>query len=268
MNVEKIALEILSIKKVDVPEFKTNEELAKWIEKQEPNTQFTKAIINLETGEVLLDTNETFDKYKKTILPKLLRGQKFKVDEHKEFSREDVFSLESFKKFYTIVKKDNGIFSISRKDLKPFDEIDAENIKMLYTNIIEETDAKQYKYDIDEDIKQGVKYILIKPTGLDQKYLLKNFNDVYKIEEKPLKHWFEEDTSIYSEYDPDAMIPVKIIKKDNSNFAKEDLNVIRAWLKPKNENLGEYFGGANVRLIGSEGSKQLDEDNLIIEFAR
>jgi len=88
------------------------------------------------------------------------------------------------------------------------------------------------------------------------------------MEEKPLKHWFEEDESIYSEYDGDAMLPTKIEKKDGTKFTKEDLDVIKSWLNYRNKDSGEYFGGANVRLIGGEDSKQLDEDNLIIEFVR
>jgi hypothetical protein len=274
-NIQKITNEILKIAvTIHVPEeFNgSNEELAKWVEKQNVGFIFDKPIFNLENGEILLEMGESFSKYEKYSIPRLLRGQSVRPKSVEEMGdpREHIINFNSFKKYYKIINK-NGIFTVSRSDLKPFEQYDAGNVELefLFTLKLhpEDLNAEQFVYDYNQDIPTRVKYIKIAPTGLNKNYLLENFEDFYDIETKPLKTWFEEDTSIYSEYDGDAEIPVKMTKKDKTVFSKDDLEIVKMYLK-KNNNSEYVYGGANIRLIADVNDKVLGEENLIMEMVR
>jgi len=244
---------------VKVPDFESGGEAAKWIKRQRPKSKIKGDIFNPETGEIFLEDGQKLTKYQIYRLTNLLSGRgsgRFNKKDSKTDDRDGGFlSAKDYKKYYRIVDRKNGVFVIYRSDGKKFYPYDEENIEDIIWKIIEE-ENEQYKYDGEaKGFKEGTKYYKVEPKGINQKYVLNNFEDYYDIKYKKLETWMEDpifDDLKGVEYSEDSLIPYTITKKDKSEITKEDHKIITDWSEKWNKKIGAYEG---VELFGG-GTKE------------
>jgi len=254
-------------KLVPVPDFKSNEEIAKFIEKLKPKDRINKTIFDNDTGEIYLDKNKSVTKYEIYSIPKILRGEKVlpKEDKGESDPRENFLNTADMQKYYNYKHKGGGTYIIYRSDKKPFKEYDEINISGFIDDIGDiDPNAYQYSYNSTiKDFEEGKRYYTISPEGIDKEYVVNNFENFYKVKSFKLKTFFddyEEHKEAYDMYDPDADITQNIVKKDGSKMTKDDIQIIKAWLQTQD------FGRAEVQLSAKEGERELKESNFIVSF--
>jgi hypothetical protein len=256
---------------------KTNKELLEWFMKLKPGTKLHDAIYDVETGEIFKEKGAVLTKYDLYSIPKKIKHEYRDLKQKKVVDDTTVYGLQSFLKIFRVRDKGKGAFEVSRKDTHPFTEENVDDINDIFVKGLDKDfpgfdkllKEPMFRYSAPDDLKEGVRKVIIKPYGLNMPWVLNNFDDVYDVKYNPLNHWFEEKKEQYSEYDGDANIPVSVKRKDGSGFTKDDYKIIKKWLSGLNRDMGEALGGANVELhTNEEGLKELTEDELGVHFVR
>jgi len=257
---------------IKIPKLDSNAKLAQWLCSQKPGVKFSGSIFDLNSGEIYLDQGKLFGKYEKYSIPKLLLDEKIFIRERssvRDPREEEIYFITSFKRYYTVVNKGQGQYSVLRTDLKPFKQFDLSNIIDIFIPHLEwnaETGDNQYLYDhTPEDLRIGLKKYLVKPISLNYTYVLNNFTDFYVVKTRELRFWFEEGVD-FSDYDGDCEIPIEITKMNKEKFIEEDLDVIRKWMCYQNKH--DLLGGVNIGLSTNQGCFFLNEENITISFKR
>jgi len=251
---------------VNVPVFKTNEEVAAFVESLKDGDKINNTILDINTGEIFLTKNQKVNNYDIYSIPKLIRGEQLNPKKIEPKDPREVFlSIDNMKKYYNFQSKGSGTYIIFRSDKKPFKEYDEMNISGFIDDIDDiDPNAKLYVYDSGvEDFEEGKRYYKLVPKSKNKQHLLENFNDYFNIKNIKLREFFEdyaEHQEAYDMYDPDADIPQEIIKKDKSKMTDNDIETIQKWLETQD------FGKAEVDLTVDKGVSKIDKNNFMISF--